>query len=110
MRAAWTARIIKRQEERRRQHQERPCLSGMGVYRGGKLHPALWRRGQTFLQAEEGQNEQHRGNQSAGAQAGACELLHAEGGTAFRCEALFRLNGLVTTVSQQRGLGMNQRS
>lgn len=82
-----------------------PCLR-VGVHRSGELRPSLQRRGTALLRAEESQNKQHRGNQGTGAQTGAGELPHAEGGTAFRCEALFRLNGLVTAGQPAMGSGL----
>lgn len=63
----------------------------VGVRRSGQLRPSLQPRRQKLLRQKESQNKQYRGDQGAGAQAGAGELPHAEGGTAFRREALFRL-------------------
>jgi len=67
------------QEERRRQHQERQQVSGVGLCRSGELCAALLCRGQTFLRTQESEDEHRGGHQGAGAQAGARLLSHSEG-------------------------------
>src|SRR5207244_11219844 len=79
------------QEERRRQRQERQQISRLGIRRGGELRQALLPRGQAFLRAQEGQDQQHRRHQSVTAQTGPRQLSHPEGGQAVRRNALLCL-------------------
>jgi hypothetical protein len=73
------------------ERQERQQISGLGIRRRGELRQALLPRGQVFPRAQEGQDQQHRRHQGAGAQAGARQLSHLRAGQAVRRNALLRL-------------------